>query len=138
MWNASASCESGSRLTSVRWSCSSPLPLFHGGGPFWRPPIALKSTRNGFAELPPDASAIARTITATTTTAPPPRYHVRRPWTHWPGRGGPPFDRTGGGAAALAVRRASLLFLPLGTVGKRSGAVRWPGRGGGTGQTRPT
>src|SRR5438067_12696360 len=138
MWNASASCESGSRLTSLRWSCSSPLPLFQGGGPSWRPPIALKSTWNGIAELPPDATATARTITATTTTTPPPRYQVRRPCSQSLGRGGPPFERTGGGAVTLAARRASLLFLPLGTVEKRSGAVRWPGRGGGTGQTRPT
>ncbi len=55
-------------------------------------------------------------MTAMTATIPPPMARARG--DAWRPR--PPTDRTGGGALTDAVRRASLLFFPLGTGGKGS------------------
>src|SRR3954462_10625181 len=70
--------------------------------------------------LPPPVRTTARTIaTATRATTPPAIASTFGSAWRLPG---PPFDRTGGGAAA-AVRRACLLLLPLGIGRKRSGLV---------------
>src|ERR1051325_7308706 len=67
-------------------------------------------------EEPPVRTIASTTATATTRTTPPPIASTRGfAWR----RRGDPFDCTGGGAAA-AARLSCLLFLPLGTGGKRS------------------
>ena len=62
---------------------------------------------------------------ATTATTPPPMASARG--DAWRPR--PPTERTGGGALTGAVRRASLLFFPLGTGRKGSLLLRATGGG---------
>ena len=67
---------------------------------------------------PPSASASPMPIAASTTTAP---TIASTFGFAWRALRGPPFDCTGGGAAA--ARRICLLFLPLGIGRKGSDVV---------------
>ena len=69
--------------------------------------------------LPPEKASASPIPTAASTTTAAPIASTRGFACR---RRGPPFDWTGGGLRA-AARRACLLFLPLGTGGKSSGAI---------------